>query len=114
MSEFNNSLTVALNKVCFSSDFKMFFTARHGICPSGLTVGVEGESEDNYLLFLDIRHYGYESSSNRGTSIYDDLQDYMPGKLDFTEEHLNTVKEYFMTRKPELYDKYMKNVIFTL
>ena len=114
MSEFNNNLTVALNKVCFSSDFKMFFTARHSICSSGLTIGVEGESEDNYLLFLDIRHYGYESSSNRGTSIYDDLQDYMPGKLDFTEEHLNTVKEYFMTRKPELYDKYMKNVIFTL
>lgn len=31
MSEFNNSLTVALNKVCFSSDFKMFFTAKHGL-----------------------------------------------------------------------------------
>ena len=114
MSKFNNNLTVALNKVCFSSDFKMFFTSRHGLCPNGLTIGVEGESEDNYLLFLEIRHYGYESSSNRGTSVYDDLQDYKPEKFDFTEEQLNTVKEYFMTRKPEFYDKYMKNVIFML
>ena len=45
---------------------------------------------------------------------YDDLEDFKPGKFDFTEEHLDTVLEYFKTRKPELYEKYMDGVTFYL
>ena len=44
----NRELQVALNKVCFSSDFKMFFTARHHMCPRGMTIGVTGEPRGKY------------------------------------------------------------------
>ena len=122
MNELSNSeLQVALNKVCFSSDFKFFFTQRHHVCPRNMTISVVGEPRGEtaeakkcFYLALVIREYGYESSSNRGTSIYDDLQDYMPGKYDFTNAHLDTVLEYFRTRKPELYEKYMDGVTFYL
>jgi hypothetical protein len=114
-------LQVALNKVCFSSDFKFFFTERHHVCPRGMTIGVTGdprgetvEAKKCFYLALVIREYGYESSSNRGTSIYDDLQDFRSGSYDFNEEHLATVLEYFKTRKPELYEKYIDGVTFYL
>ena len=122
MNELSNcELQVALNKVCFSSDFKFFFTERHHVCPRNMTISVVGEPRGEtaeakkcFYLALVIREYGYESSSNRGTSIYDDLQDYMPGKYDFTNAHQETVLEYFRTRKPELYEKYMDGVTFYL
>ena len=113
----NRELQVELNKVCFSSDFKFFFTSKHHMCPNGMTISVVGEPDEDkkgFYLALVIHEYGYESSSNRGTSIYDDLQDFHPGKFDFTEEHLATVLEYFKTRKPELYEKYMDGVTFYL
>jgi hypothetical protein len=117
----NRELQVALNKVCFSTDFKFFFIERHHFCPSGMTIGVTGEPRGEteeakkcFYLALVIREYGYDSSSNRGTSIYDDLGDYTSGSYDFTEEHRATVLEYFKTRKPELYEKYMDGVTFYL
>lgn len=117
----NRELQVALNKVCFSSDFKFFFMSRHHFCPRGMTIGVTGdpqgeteEAKKRFYLALVIREYGYESSSNRGTSIYDDLQDFAPGRFDFTEEHLTTVLEYFKTHKPDIYEKYMDGVTFYL
>ena len=122
MNEFDNrALQVELNKVCFSSDFKMFFTSRHHMCPRGMTIGVVGDPQGEtdqakkcFYLALVIREYGYDSSSNKGTSIYDDLGDFMSGKYDFTEQHLATVLEYFRTRKPELYEKYIDGVTFYL
>jgi len=117
----NRELQVALNKVCFSSDFKMFFTSRHRFCPSGMTIGVTGEPRGEteeakkcFYLALVIREYGYEKSFNRGTDICDDLGDFTSGAFDFTEEHRATVLEYFKTRKPELYEKYMDGVTFYL
>jgi len=113
----NRELQVALNKVCFSSDFKFFFTSKHHMCPNGMTISVVGEPDEDkkgFYLALVIREYGYESSSNRGTSIYDDLQDFRPGSYDFTEEHLDTVFEYFKTRKSELFEKYVDGVTFYL
>lgn len=110
----NRELQVALNKVCFSSDFKMFFTSKHHMCPNGMTISVVGEPDEakkGFYLALVIREY---SSSNRGTSIYDDLLDFRPGNYDFTEEQLDTVLEYFKTRKPEFYEKYMDGVTFYL
>ena len=110
-------LQVALNKVCYSSDFKMFFTARHHVCPQGLTISVTGEPDEDkkgFYLALVIREYGYENSSNRGTSIYDDLGDFKSGSYDFTEEHRATVLEYFKFHKPEIYEKYMDGVTFYL
>ena len=115
----NRELQVALNKVCFSSDFKFFFIERHHYCPSDMTISVVGEPRGEtaeakkcFYLALAIREYGYDSSSNRGTSIYDDLGDYTTGRFDITQEHLDTVLEYFKTRKPELYEKYMDGVTF--
>lgn len=113
----NRELQVALNKVCFSSDFKFFFTSKHHMCPNGMTISVVGApeiSKKSFYLALVIRHYGYDHSSNRGTSIYDDLQDFTTGKFDFIEEHLATVLEYFKTQKPKLYENYMDGVTFYL
>lgn len=113
----NRELQVALNKVCFSSDFKFFFTSKHHLCPQGMTISVTGEPDEDkkcFYLALVIREYGYEKSSNRGTDIYDDLKDFIPGAYDFTKEQLQTVLEYFKTRKLELYEKYMDGVTFYL
>ena len=113
----NRELQLALNKVCFSSDFKRFFTERHHSCPNGMTIGVTGNPEEgkkSFFLALVIRYYGYEHSSNRGTSSYDDMKDFSSGGYPFTEEHLATVLEYFKTRKPELYEKYIDGVTFYL
>ena len=76
--------------------------------------GETEEAKKCFYLALVIRHYGYEHSSNKGISKYDDLQDFYPGNFDFTEEHLATVLEYFRTRKPELYEKYIDGVTFYL
>jgi hypothetical protein len=117
----NRELQLALNKVCYSQDFKFYFMEKHHFCPSDMTIAVTGEprgeteeAKKNFYLALVIREYGYEDSSNRGISKYDDLQDFHSGDFDFTEEHLATVLEYFRTRKPELYEKYMDGVTFYL
>ena len=117
----HRELQLALNKVCYSQDFKAFFVSKHHMCPNDMTISVvgepRGETEDakkGFYLALVIRHYGYEDSSNKGISRYDDLQDFYPGNFDFTEEHLATVLEYFRTRKPELYEKYIDGVTFYL
>ena len=117
----NRDLQLALNRVCFSQDFRFFFISKHHYCPDGMTLVVEGdplgetqEAKKHFSLSLLIRHYGYDSLSNKGTSICDDLQDYYPGKFDFTSDHLDTVLEYFKTNKPELYEKYMDGVQFYL
>jgi len=110
--DFNNDLTIALNRVCFSLDFKMFFTSRHSLCPNGLTIGVKGKSKEDYQLFLTIRHYGYDHSHNNGISEFSDAYDFYPERIDFTEEHLNTVIEYFKTQKLEFYAEYMAGVPF--
>ena len=122
MNEMNNSqLQVALNKVCFSGNFRTFFTSRHHLCPRDMTISMVGdpegetaEAKKHFYLALVIRHYGYDSSSNKGTSIFDDLQDYTPGKYDFTPAELETVIEYFKTYKPQLYEKYIEGVTFYL
>ena len=117
----NRELQLALNKVCYSQDFKAFFVSKHHMCQSDMTISVVGEPRGEteeakkcFYLALVIRHYGYEFSSNKGISKYDDLQDFHPGKFDFTEEHRATVLEYFKTRKPELYENYMDGVTFYL
>lgn len=122
MNELNRrELQVELNKVCFSGDFRRFYASRHRFCPGDMTINVEGdpqgetdEAKKHFYLALVIRHYGYDSSSNKGTSLYDDLQDYIPGAYDFSQEELDTVLEYFKTRKPELYEKYMDGATFYL
>ena len=117
----NRELQLAINKVCVSQDFKFFFIYKHHYCPNDMTLVVEGdprgetqEAKKHFSLSLLIRHYGYDDHSNRGVSKYDDLQDYYPGKFDFTTEHLDTVLEYFRINKPELYEKYMDGVQFYL
>ena len=110
--DFNNDLTIALNRVCFSSDFRIYFTSKYGYCPNGLTIGVKGKSKDDYHLFLTIRHYGYDHSSNNGISEFSDAYDFYPERFDFTDEHLNTVIEYFKTRKQEFYAEYIAGVQF--
>ena len=99
-----NELQVALNKVCFSTDFKMFFSTRHHLCPRGMTIGVEGDPKGEteqakkcFYLALVIREYGYDSSSNRGTSIYDDLQDSIQAATTLLE---NIWKRCSNTSKP--------------
>ena len=108
--EFNNDLTIALNRICFSSDFRIYFSSQFARTPNGLTIGVSGDSKDDYRLFLDIRIYGYDHSFNNGISKYSDAYDFYTDHFDFTEEHLNTVIEYFKTRKPEFYAEYMADV----
>ena len=117
----NRELQLALNKVCYSQDFKAFFVSKHHMCPNDMTISVVGEprgeteeAKKGFYLALVIRHYGYEDSSDKGISKYDDLQDFHPGNYYFTEEHLATVLEYFRTRKPELYEKYIDGVTFYL
>ena len=117
----NRELQLALNKECYSQDFKAFFVSKHHMCPNDMTISVVGEprgeteeTKKGFYLALVIRHYGYEDSSNKGISKYDDLQDFYPGNFDFTEDHLATVLEYFRTRKPELYEKYIDGVTFYL
>lgn len=122
MNEMNrDELQVALNVVCFSGSFRRFYSSRHLYCPSDMTIAVVGdpkgetaEAKKSFYLALVIRSYGYDSSSNKGTSSYDDLQDFLPGSYGFTQEELDTVLEYFRTYKPELYEKYMDGVTFYL
>jgi len=73
---------------------------------------VKGRSKDDYHLFLTIRHYGYDHSSNNGISEFSDAYDFYPERFDFTDEHLNTVIEYFKTRKSEFFTEYMADVPF--
>ena len=110
ITDFNNKLTLSFNRICFSSDFKIYFSSRNTRTPRGLTIGVQGDSKNNYQLFLDIRLYGYDHSFNNGISKYTDGYDFYTEYFEFTDEHLNTVIEYFKTRKPDFYNEYMLNV----
>lgn len=110
ITNFNNELTLSFNRICFSSDFKIYFSSRNTRTPRGLTIGVSGDSKSNYQLFLDIRLYGYDHSFNNGISKYSDMYDFYTEYFEFTDEHLNTVIEYFKTRKPDFYNEYMLNV----
>ena len=110
ITDFNNELTLSFNRICFSTDFRIYFSSRHTRTPNGFTIGVSGETKNDYCLFLDIRIYGYDHSFNNGISKYSDAYDFYTDHFDFTEEHLNTVIEYFKTRKPDFYNEYMANV----
>ena len=39
----NRELQLAINKVCFSQDFKFFFIYKHHYCPNDMTLVVEGD-----------------------------------------------------------------------
>ena len=110
ITDFNNELTLSFNRICFSSDFKIYFSSRNARTPNGLTIGVSGDSKNDYQLYLDIRLYGYDHSFNNGISKYTDGYDFYTEYFEFTDEHLNTVVEYFKTRKPDFYNEYMLNV----
>ena len=110
ITDFNNELTLSFNRICFSSDFKIYFSSRNARTPNGLTIGVSGDSKNDYQLYLDIRLYGYDHSFTNGTSKYTDGNDFYTEYFEFTDEHLNTVIEYFKTRKPDFYAEYMLNV----
>ena len=45
-------------------------------------------------------------------SEFSDAYDFYSVRFDFTDEHLNTVIEYFKTRKPDFYAEYMEDVPF--
>ena len=105
ITDFNNELTLSFNRICFSTDFRIYFSSRHTRTPNGFTIGVSGETKNDYCLFLDIRIYGYN-----GISKYSDAYDFYTDHFDFTDEHLNTVIEYFKNRKPEFYAEYMTGV----
>ena len=110
ITDFNNELTLSFNRICFSSDFKIYFSSRNARTPNGLTIGVSGDSPNDYQLYLDIRLYGYDHSFNNGISKYTDDYDFYTEYFEFTDELLNTVIEYFKTRKPDFYNEYMLNV----
>jgi len=110
ITDFNHELTLSLNRICFSSDFRIYFSSRNARTPNGFTIGVSGDSKNHYCLFLDIRIYGYDHSFNNGISKYSDAYDFYTDHFDFTDEHLKTVIEYFKTRKPEFYAEYMADV----
>lgn len=110
ITDFNNELTLSFNRICFSTDFRIYFSSQFARTPNGFTIGVSGDSKNNYCLFLDIRIYGYDHSFNNGISKYSDAYDFYTNYFEFTDEHLNTVIEYFKTRKPEFYAEYMADV----
>ena len=89
ITDFNNELTLSFNRICFSSDFRIYFSSRHTRTPNGFTIGVSGETKNDYCL---------------------DAYDFYTDHFDFTDEHLNTVIEYFKNRKPEFYAEYMADV----
>ena len=91
ITDFNHELTLSLNRICFSSDFRIYLSSRNTRTPNGFTIGVSGETKNDYCLFLDIRIYGYDHSSNNGISKYSDAYDFYTDHFDFTDEHFDSI-----------------------
>lgn len=93
---------VNLNRICRSFDFTSFISARHKLCPSGLTVSCYQNEETGKLEFCpSIKHYGYDHIGNNGTA-YSDMGDYMPGPP-IEDDMVQSVFEYFKLHEPEIW-----------
>lgn len=107
MTDLEKKLTVEINKVFHSYDFNQAFCEKFNYAPSGMTLDITEDLSrlglNRFTPVLAIKHYGYESSSNSGLTIYDDLLDYDVGNYTFTDEHLQFVLEYFKHNYPDIY-----------
>lgn len=100
----SNNYDIALNAIFRKSDFKMAFTEKFIICPSGLTMGCYAEGDEIKQFFVTVKKYGYESLSNNGT-VFTDLSDYTTN--DYWDERLTDEMKDFCV-------EYLKDVDFEL
>lgn len=92
-------LTVKINKIFHSSEFIDKYCNKFKFAPNGMTLDID----ECFTPTLVVKHYGYNSSSNTGLSIYDDLGDYDIGNEKFTDSQFEFVINYFKENEPDIY-----------
>lgn len=98
--EETENFEVNLNKICRSFEFKSFISAKHKLCPNGLTVSCYRTEDGKLAFYPEIKYYGYDHFCNNGTA-YSDMGDYMIGPL-VDEDMKATVMEYLCANVPEI------------
>ncbi len=98
------NLTLKVNRICYSDEFRKYMTERYKCTPDGLTFDVYNNEMDELTFELVIKKYGYEHSCNNGITEFSDLNDYDYGNQNLIIDGMEKdAREFFRIYHPEIY-----------
>ena len=102
---FKYETQIYLNKLVRKQEFKSYVMQYVDTIPSGFVIVIY-MSGNKYCFDTDIRHYGYESASNNGISMFSDLSDFytLPNDPPVSEELANAAFGYLKEFEPQLWN----------
>lgn len=102
-------IDLAFNNLFLKQDFRNFIVSEVGYCPRDLNFDTEFEDDHSLWLFCCLKHYGFDSSSNKGQE-FSDLGDYYTESLKESEgdKYWSLMHDYVNEHNPTLSDKLCK------
>lgn len=99
-------IDLAFNALFIKQDFRSFIVSKVGYCPRDLNFDTEFEDDGSLWLFCCQKHYGFDSSSNKGQE-FSDLGDYETECLKESEgeKYWPLMCDYVNEHNPGLSDK---------
>lgn len=109
MSYFNTNeyrYTLRANRLFFNMDWRFFPKPGVKTVPTGFTMSVITDDEDNVTGYaFTTKIYGYEHSGNKGVSNYSDLDDFYSGDDSLITDELKAAAlEYLKQKDMEFYN----------
>lgn len=97
--------TLRANRLFFNMDWQFFPKPGVKTMPSGFTMDIITDDEDNVIGYVfTTKMYGYEHSGNNGVSSYSDLSDFCYGDSSLITEELEAAAlEYIRQKDFEFY-----------
>lgn len=99
-------IDLAFNALFLKQDFRSFIVSKVGYCPHDLNFDTGFEDDGSLWIFCCQKHYGFDSSSNKGQE-FSDLGDYEIEWLKESdgEKYWPLMNKYVNEHNPELSDK---------
>jgi len=106
MWEMKKEIDLAFNALFFKQEFRNYIVAKVGYCPRDLNFDTEFEDDGKLALLCCMKHYGFDSSSNKGQP-FSDLGDYTTERFEetFGEKLWVIMAEYVNAKDDALSEK---------
>lgn len=99
-------IDLAFNALFLKQDFRSFVVSKVGYCPHDLNFDTKFEDDGSLWLFCCQKHYGFDSSANKGQE-FSDLGDYYTESLKESEgeKYFTLMHDYIDGHNPALSDR---------
>lgn len=104
MWNIKSELDLSFNTLFQNQEFRSYIVSKEGYCPNNLNIDTMFEDDGSISSCCCLKHYGYESSFNKGQA-YSDFGDYYTEKIndDFQEKYQQLMYEYMKEKNPLLF-----------